>query len=629
MAKHIKVPEDRVATQITDYLYKDANSALMLTATWGAGKTYYLKNHYFPSLKDTGFVPILVSLFGINAIDDIKDRIQAELYPLITNKYLRMGGAVIKALVKSADLTAILGKGLLNNVVDNAEALIKEGKHQHKNNIDFSNLLICFDDLERISEHMLTSNQLLGYINTLTEGHNIKILLVANYDKIKNKRFKSVKEKTISSTVHFQQNEFSIFQSVVSSTENKDELYFKHIENQQEIIEQLLSIKRTEQMNLRTLKYFLNYYYDIAHFIMSGTGSKELDKMKNELLTRLMKFSLFICIEFKRGTISFESKSELEKGHDYQMRKYFRKEGDMKTLIEELLDFYFENDDFTFYESIHDYLTGGNIFDKQKLVDELKIQFRIQDDRISESYKIYHKLSSTNYLELSDKEIKAHIKQLRSFALRGQFLYRDYLTVFYYILRDGNILNLSEEKLCRDFIRVLKTHAANHQYDSILDRYLNPEKESPFYEFYQKLKTTILEINKNRLNKDFAQMGLSLEKKLMVDFEGLVQEIMLEIKKPFNKITLSAVRPAIFFRIFKSSDNKRKMEIINLYTIICNGNLSNFTSKDRLFSKALLDLIKKHVLKNPPKNASGTLMKQLQEEVAKHIAQCLRFEDIY
>lgn len=42
---------------IKDYTKNDkTNRAIMLTAPWGSGKTYYIKNELIPSLKKMGLV---------------------------------------------------------------------------------------------------------------------------------------------------------------------------------------------------------------------------------------------------------------------------------------------------------------------------------------------------------------------------------------------------------------------------------------------------------------------------------------------------------------------------------------------------------------------------------------------
>jgi len=625
MVQHLKLSDDKLADQITDYLYKDSNSALMLTADWGAGKTHYLNNIYFPISKGMGFTPIMVSLFGVKSIEDIKDRILAELYPFINNKALKLGGPILKTLIGSTDLTALISKGVLNNIGDNIGNLLSQIKKQQQDSINFNKLFICFDDLERISEAMLSSNQLLGYINSLTENHDAKILLVANQDKITDATFNTIKEKTISSTIKFKQNTSAAFNDIIDSDENKAEHYFEHIRKNQNLIEKFLSQKNSRQLNLRTFKYFLNYYYDIAQFIVSGTGSKELDKKKEVVLERLLKFSLFICIEYKNGKITKNGKKDFELGHDYQIRKYYRSPDQVKTENEELFDFYFEHDDYVYYESIYNYLTGEDVFDREKLVQELKIQYRIQGDKISESYKIFNKLSEVDYLSLSDNEIIFNVKKIRGFALQGEFLYRDYLTVFYFIMRDGNVLNLNEEKFCGDILKILKNKAKNHEYDVHINRYLNPEEESPFYESYIRLKNTIVEINNNNYNQGLIENGLYVEKRLNSDVDGFLKEVIGDLSIPYKKSNISMVRPMKFIRAFQKASNSEKLKFIDLYRIVFNGNKGNYDSQDIKFSKKLLEFIEANLAKRAPRNASGTLLKHLQEEVKAHIKQAVRF----
>jgi len=626
MAQKTDLPQDRLAIQITDYLYKDTNTALMLAGSWGTGKTFYLKNTYFPYVKKTGFDPILISLFGVSSIEDIKDRILIELYPILDNRYLKTGGSVLKAFAKSADLSSMMGKGFFNTIYENTNDLASDIKKQIRDNLDLSKLFICFDDVERMSEEMLSGNKLLGYINTLTETHNVKVLLIANEDKIKDKNFQIIKEKTISSTIHFSQPTAKIFEAILAEYNNKPKHYLQHINTHYLTIEAFLSQKNTEQINFRTLRYFLSYYYDIAQFIFSGTGNVELENYRQEILDYLLRFSLCICIEYKKGLIDFKNKHGFDKGQAYLIRMlYTQKEGEAKKPGEKIIDDYFLNNDFDYYESIYNYLTGGDIFDKEKLLQELKAHYHIQGDNISESYKVYNKLSSVKYPELADSDIKLHIRKLKTYAFEGKFLYRDYLTVFYYILRDGNVLNLDQDKLCRDFIRSLKKHAPNHCYDSTLERYINPEESSPFFPYYQQLRSVILKINKERHKEDLKQRGLEIEKQLVKDFDELHQSILAEIRKPFTQFTLSMTRPIKLLRAFIKASNPQKAKIIDIYRMTYNGNLANFGQEDLIYSKELLKLLQGYLKKKPAKNASGLLLLELQEEIGRHIKQSLRF----
>lgn len=72
---------------IKDYTKNDkTNRAVMLTAPWGSGKTYYIKNELVPSLKKDGIGTILVSLYGIESLAELSKNLYIEAMAKWINK---------------------------------------------------------------------------------------------------------------------------------------------------------------------------------------------------------------------------------------------------------------------------------------------------------------------------------------------------------------------------------------------------------------------------------------------------------------------------------------------------------------------------------------------------------------
>ena len=75
------------------------------------------------------------------------------LYPILDNKYAYYGASIFKCIVKSADISKLLGKeGLLEGAVDNVIKNSKDINKKAKEKLKFDNLLICLDDLERVNK---------------------------------------------------------------------------------------------------------------------------------------------------------------------------------------------------------------------------------------------------------------------------------------------------------------------------------------------------------------------------------------------------------------------------------------------------------------------------------------------
>ncbi|MDB5155861.1 MAG: hypothetical protein JWR50_568 [Mucilaginibacter sp.] len=623
------IPVDRIEKILNDYLRKTTSYAIMLTGSWGAGKTHYIKNTFLNNLADDRYKGIVISLFGVKTIDDIKEKIFMELHPFFDNKYVKMSTSIFKAIFKSVDLTsALLTKGHLHAPLENATTAVKEISGYKTDFVDFERLLICFDDLERVNKDMLTDNQILGYINSLVEDNNIKVIVIANEGKIEPEAYKIVKEKTIGNTIHFYQNFSEAFENILSShTDVFTPDGLEHLRNNRSIIYNFLKKENQEHINYRTLTYFLSYYQPVCHFIQSGFEMKELDKLKNEILSSVLKFSLMICVEYKKGKISYRDKKGLDDGNNYIIKKlYDVKNNETKNYGEELIDLYYPDQRYEYYESIYDYLTGGDYFDKEKFISNLCKEYHIQNEVISEAYKLFNKLSNIGYLELSDKEYIEATRQLKIRALNGEYDLQNYLSLFYCIVRNGNVLNINPQLLVGKFKKVIIRKGKTHKYSPVFDRQVQAQKDSPYYEYYSQLIPLLNQTNENAnvLQQSHANKGLI--EKLENNYNELHDHIVKTIQEPYGRISLSGIDANKLFRIFMRADNYKKSKMLSLIVILYSSQHGSSSKEDLQFIANLENIINNHLEKNKPKNVSGTLIEELHEAVKK---RKLQLEQIY
>ena len=60
---------------IRNYLSMVSTGALMVSGEWGCGKTYHIEKVIIPTLREEGWNPVKVSLFGIESVNEIPLRI--------------------------------------------------------------------------------------------------------------------------------------------------------------------------------------------------------------------------------------------------------------------------------------------------------------------------------------------------------------------------------------------------------------------------------------------------------------------------------------------------------------------------------------------------------------------------
>lgn len=140
-------------------LDNDEGIVISLQGSWGIGKTFFW-NHYIER-KEQGDKFVNISLFGINTLDEIKNKILMKISDIskVTNK-----------------LKKLVGSGVLGVDVGAIIASIDKKK--------FKNIVLCFDDFERISPN-LSLSEILGFISELKEQHKCKIVLINNNDMLK------------------------------------------------------------------------------------------------------------------------------------------------------------------------------------------------------------------------------------------------------------------------------------------------------------------------------------------------------------------------------------------------------------------------------------------------------------
>lgn len=223
---------------ILNYYNNDRTcSAIMLTAPWGTGKSYYIKNTLMPAIEtDKERKCIVISLYGLQDISEISKSI-----------YFELRAKKIKDGSEKANAGIILGKTIVKGVASFFGVDLTQNEDDLKRlyeSIDLSKKLIIFEDIERSTIDIV---ELMGYVNNLCEQDGAKVLLVANEKEMlkyeskevedteskeikfkivkdlteKSKEYLKVKEKTISDTILFPPYVYGAIISIMKSFGNK------------------------------------------------------------------------------------------------------------------------------------------------------------------------------------------------------------------------------------------------------------------------------------------------------------------------------------------------------------------------------------------------------------------------
>lgn len=271
---------------IFHYVTEDkTKSAIMLTAPWGTGKSYYIQNELKPFLekeKNGKIKCLTVSLYGLKDLFEVSKALYLENRIGFLNnpsEKIITGKLATKTILKG--VTSFFGIDLSHSDKDMQELF---------ESVDFSGKLIILEDLERSGIDIL---EVLGYVNNLVEQDGVKVLLVANEDEIiqykpveaenkaeqktvelfdrpsdhKNRSFTDntvtylkVKEKTVSDTIQFEEDYQAAIKDIIRIFGNTTLNSFLDSES----VETILNIMATcKTSNLRSFIYSCQKVSDI------------------------------------------------------------------------------------------------------------------------------------------------------------------------------------------------------------------------------------------------------------------------------------------------------------------------------------------------------------------------------
>jgi hypothetical protein len=270
--------------------------AVLLKGQWGTGKTWFI-NRYREILKKENQKCLYVSLYGMTSFSEIEDAfLQQLLHPILTSKGVAVGFKIFKSLLKGTlkiDLDGD-GKDDGNLSIQIPEINLLE---QFK---DINNSILIFDDLERCK---IDLSNLLGYINYFVEHQGLKVILIADEDKLENNPdYSSIKEKLIGKTFAISADFDSALKNFIAVVNHKE--VEKFLAESTMLIKEIY--KQAKYENLRNLKQIILDFDRIFTVLLQE--AKNSPEILQDILQSLMAFS----IEIKRGDMLPKDITKLE-----------------------------------------------------------------------------------------------------------------------------------------------------------------------------------------------------------------------------------------------------------------------------------------------------------------------------
>ena len=568
---------------ITEYLSKQTDFAVQIVGNWGYGKTYYYRNNLVPLINKTEtfknankkYKPVYISLFGLKSVEEIATKIVLEFYQSkIFGKYfssnpfkkrLRVTQSLLKIGIRG--FLSFKRLGSVNDYLTDVQSIAE-------NVLDTSELIVCFDDLERKAKSF-NIEDLIGYINSLVD-EGVKVLIISNDDLLLKEGdvYKNLKEKVIGINVEFLPDTKNILESIIKTRYQGFQVYSTFLN---ENIDELVAVSVAAKNNFRHIIYALdclqNFYSKVKNDIIDCKN--DIAKKLQVELKSISKILVSWAIEYKSSELKHTDISDyssdslflyevFSENIDNTSKTDSKDKAKVKLFFEK---YGIDRNDYFLHESIFKYVTASDEFNVEFFITEFTKRFNLGQGKTLLQYEILDSLHYKNYLELSGEQYKMNTLSMIEYAEKGFFTPVDYLTVMHFSERFDNILNLNLEDVRDKLIAGLKKAFAD-----------NPEA-SKFLKVEFEMSGASDEISEN--NKGIYQAGLEEFKKN----EDLQQ------KEEYKKISDLLINDTEEFRRKYDSDPNFQTTA-SYYSFLADVNINEFAEKIKRGDNSSITYIK-------------------------------------
>lgn len=330
-----------IETRLKELLTYNQSFGIAINGKWGVGKTVFWNKFVEENFSDkskNGKKVAYISLFGQETIQQIKNDLLLQIYT--QNGFVKK----IKDKVGSFKLYGM----------DISLALSWFEKK------DFENVIICFDDFERISDR-LKLKDILGLISELKEQKKCTVVMILNKDELKDVDLSKYKDKIVDFDFNYEPTVAESFALINDSLKTYEKYPFEYFQ-------------KHGINNIRIMKRVINALNDYACFEESLREYKDIER---ELVENILEISTINALDL---SVNFEKLSK------YSMQSFLDKKTKNKNEdYEKSLKYinfgysgYFHMSDITY--NVIDYVKNS-IVDKESL--QKSIDERIEKQKYS------------------------------------------------------------------------------------------------------------------------------------------------------------------------------------------------------------------------------------------------------
>ena len=451
---------------IRNYLSMESTGALMVSGEWGCGKTYHIEKVIIPTLRQEGWNPVKVSLFGIESVNEIPLRIadnykraesdKGERTEKEKNKSRLCGWGkekVGKVVAKGTQFASSIS--WLESFVD-VKTLVGNNSGLLYKLIPTENTVIILDDIERVI-NTIDVHTLLGVINDLVEQRGYKVIVIANnsYMQQKGEAKLVFKEKVIERTLVYEPDVVSIFKELCEKDYSSPFTKFMTAQKAVEVIDPSYpSYKedkglQVELHNIRILKFALAHFSKIYEVCNAFLKDENKDTADSFLLS-LWACTVGVAIEYKKDRLTYKDRLQFaqyvelssidwefgdddrkadglfdETQEDEEQEK--QKEEKQREYTNRRITYFFKklvkvhNFPVIVSPQIFDFVTAGMSLDKEGLKAVWEgYKNQVQRNNINPAYALLQKFIHSQW-DMSNKEMADAMMQLAQYVEDGEF----------------------------------------------------------------------------------------------------------------------------------------------------------------------------------------------------------------
>lgn len=368
---------EKLQKRLQELIASNHSFGIALNGKWGVGKTVFWNKFIEDNLleKKTAYV----SLFGIESVQDIERKI---IFQISVKDRLVSS---VKDKLKDFKTTFGLKDEDINLGITGSILSIGLSLFEKK---DFENVIVCFDDFERISDK-LKLKDVLGLISELKEQKKCTVVMILNKDELNDDNFSKYKDKIVDYDLNYEPTPKESFELV------KTELITFH--------DYALEYFQTHNINnIRIMKRVMNALNDYSYL---EDLLKDYKGIEREIIENILEISTINAIDL---SVDFKKLSKYSNPYDWDEIKnrehgQSSKEKPKIQKYDELLEYinlgnsnYFHMSEITY--NMVSYVKNSivNKEELKKIIDERveKIQYDFLEKQIREyTYKARYDLT--------------------------------------------------------------------------------------------------------------------------------------------------------------------------------------------------------------------------------------------